>query len=48
MWGMGKEEAGKQARNTLLTWGQKNIHGIYMNFQMVGVPKISVSKKNEI
>ena len=44
-WGMDKEWTRNQARNTLLTWGQKNIHGIYMNFQMVGVPKISVSKK---
>ena len=42
MWGMDKEWTRKQARNTLLTWGQKNIHGIYMNFQMVGVPKKSV------
>ena len=42
---MDKEWTRNQARNTLLTWGQKDIHGIYMNFQMVGVPKISVSKK---
>ena len=34
-WGMGKEEAGKQARNTLLTWGQNKYEVLidaYVNF----------------
>ena len=30
-WGMAKEWARTLARNTFWTWGQKNIHGIYIN-----------------
>ena len=44
-WGMGKEEAGKQARNTFLTWGQKNIHSMSFRSITNGVMKKLVQRK---
>ena len=44
-WGMGKGEAGKQARNTVLTWGQKNIHSMSFRSITNGVMNILVQRK---
>ena len=44
-WGMGKGEAGKQARNTFLTWGQKNIHSMSFRSPRNGVMKKLVQRK---